>query len=118
MAAPGSKLKEKIVSQADAELVEHILEEWLEYGYQDIGITVFDRKNGHFLLLETAWQDNRRIYQVVAHVDIIADKFWIQVDHTPTGVGLDLEQAGVPKERIVLAFYPLEHRKYGEYAVQ
>jgi hypothetical protein len=31
-------------------------------------------------------------------------KFWIQVDHTPTGVGLDLEDAGIPKNRILLGF--------------
>jgi hypothetical protein len=81
-------------------------------------MTIFDREQGHFLLLEFAWQGNKRIYQVIIHVDIIADKFWIQVDHTPTGVGRDLEQAGIPKERIVLAFYPIEHRQYGEYAVE
>jgi hypothetical protein len=55
---------------------------------------------------------------VVAHVDLIEGKFWIQVDKTSSGIGNDLERAGIPKSRIVLAFYPLEHRKHGEYAAQ
>lgn len=118
MATTSSTLKEKSFRLADAELIERILQEWLEYGYKDTGMTVFDREHGHFLLLEVAWQNSSRIYQVIAHVDIVEDKFWIQVDHTPTGIGVDLGEAGVPKERIVLGFYPLEHRKYGEYAAR
>jgi hypothetical protein len=118
LATASSNLKEKPIHQADAELIERILQEWLEYGYQDTGMTVFDREHGHFLLLESAWHNSTRVHRVIAHVDIIGDKFWIQVDHTPTGVGVDLGQAGVPKEPIVLGFYPLEHRKYGDYAVQ
>jgi hypothetical protein len=79
---------------------------------------VFDRDNGHFMLLEVAWNGQERVHRIIAHVDIIEGKFWIQVDRTPTGIGRDLEEAGIPKERIVLGFYPLEHRQYGEYAAQ
>ena len=102
----------------DAQLIEQILLEWLEYGYQQNGLTVFDRENGHFMLLEMAWQNEQRIHRVIAHVDLIGDKFWIQADRTPTGVGNDLERMGIPKSRIVLGFYSLEHRKHGEYAPQ
>ena len=109
--APSSKL-------THVELIEHILQEWLEYGYQKSGMVVFDRERGHFMLLEVAWEGQQRIHRVVVHVDLIGEKFWIQVDHTPSGVGRDLEQAGIPKNRIVLGFYPLEHRRRGEYAAQ
>ena len=107
-----------MTSPSDIELTERLLKEWLEYGYKATGVTVFDRENKHFMLLEMDWQNGKRVYQVIAHVDLIDDKFWIQVDHTPTGIGVDLEEAGIPKNRIVLAFYPLEHRKHGEYAPQ
>jgi hypothetical protein len=117
MATASPKLVGKAVSKADTEIVEHVLQEWLEYGYKDTGMTVFDRERGHFLLLETGW-NTTRLHRVIAHVDIVGNKFWIQADQTPTGVGADLVQAGVPKERIVLGFYPLEHRKYGDYAPQ
>jgi XisI protein len=69
-------------------------------------------------LLEQSWHGLERLHRVIAHVDLIGDKFWIQQDLTPTGIGADLERAGVPKNRIVLAFYPLEHRVHGEYAAQ
>ncbi len=118
MATPRVEVKQTKPTLPDAGLIERILQEWLEYGYKDTGMTVFDRDGGHFLLLEAAWQNNTRLYQVIAHIDIIADKFWIQVDHTPTGVGVDLERAGIPKDRIVLGFYPLEHRQYSDYAPQ
>jgi XisI protein len=106
------------LKQNDSALIEHILQDWLEFGYQNSGMTVFDRDKGHFMLLEVAWHERERIYRVIAHIDIVDGKFWIQVDHTPTGIGVDLEEAGIPKERIVLGFYPLEHRQYGEYAVE
>jgi hypothetical protein len=118
MATPSPDLKATQAALTDMELIERLLQEWLDYGYKDTGMTVFDRKHGHFLLLELAWQNQQRIYQVIAHIDLIDNKFWIQLDHTPTGLGTDLEQAGIPKSRIVLGFYPLEHRQYGEYAVQ
>jgi hypothetical protein len=105
-------------STADNQLIERILLEWLEYGYKQNGLTIFDRENGHFMLVEMAWQNEQRVHRVVAHVDLIEGKFWIQVDKTSSGIGNDLEQAGIPKSRIVLAFYPLEYRKHGEYAAQ
>ena len=108
---PSSKL-------TDFELIEHILQEWLEYGYQNTGMTLFDREGGHFMLLEVGWNNQQRLHRVIAHVDVIEGKFWIQADHTPSGIGYDLEQAGIPKSRIVLGFYPLEHRRHGEYAPQ
>jgi XisI protein len=99
-------------------LIEQILQEWCDYAFRETGKTVFDRQNNRFLLLEVAWENNQRIHDVVAHVDIIDDKFWIQEDNTPTGIGTDLEERGVQKDKIVLAFYPLAHRKNGAYAAQ
>ena len=105
-------------SPQDINTIETILKEWLEYGYKDTGLTIFDHVNMHFMLLEVSWKGSERIHRIVAHVDIIDHKFWIQQDRTPTGVGTDLERVGIPKNRIVLAFYPLEHRIHGEYAPQ
>jgi hypothetical protein len=46
------------------------------------------------LLLEQSWHGLERLHRVIAHVDLIGDKFWIQQDLTPTGIGADLERAG------------------------
>jgi hypothetical protein len=99
-------------------LIEQVLQSWSDYAFKETGKTVFDRLNNRYLLLEVAWNNEQRIYDVVVHVDIIDNKFWIQEDKTPTGIGNDLLEHGIPKERIVLAFYPLDHRKNGTFAAQ
>jgi hypothetical protein len=103
---------------ANSEIIEKILQTWCSYAFKDTGMTVFDRQTNRYLLLEVTWINNQRVHDIIAHVDIIDDKFWIQQDNTPTGIGIDLEEQGVPKDKIVLAFYPLTHRKNSEYAAQ
>lgn len=48
--------------------------------------------------------------------DIISGKLWIQHDGTERGVARDLEAAGIPRDRIVLAFQHISRRRYGDYA--
>lgn len=101
------------------EIIERILREYAEipYAYGDIHTqTVFDRANGHYLLINVGW-DNRRIHGCLVHVDIIDGKFWIQRDGTEYGIARELEDAGVPKDHIVLAFRSQDLRKHTGYAV-
>lgn len=42
---------------------------------------------------------------------------WIQRDGTEDGIALDLENAGIPKDHIVLGFKPPEVRPMTGYAV-
>ena len=49
--------------------------------------------------------------------DIKGSKVWIQHDGTEDGIAYELEAAGIPKERIVLAYRSLERRKLTEYAI-
>ncbi|MEQ8757304.1 MAG: element excision factor XisI family protein [Coleofasciculus sp. G1-WW12-02] len=50
-------------------------------------------------------------------MDIIGNKVWIQRDGTEDGIALDLENAGIPKDHIVLGFKPPEVRPMTGYAV-
>jgi hypothetical protein len=105
--------------EAYREIIERILREYAEipYAYGDIHTqTVFDRVNDHYLLINVGW-DNRRIHGCLVHVDIIDGKFWIQRDGTEYGIARELEDAGVPKDHIVLAFRSEEMRQYTGYAV-
>jgi len=79
-------------------------------------VTVFDREGGHYLLLEQGWDGFKRIRRTWVHVDLLEDKFWIQQDETQDGIAVELMAAGVPKERIVLAFQHPSRRQYGEFA--
>ena len=79
-------------------------------------LTVFDRKNGQFLLMDEGWDGFKRIDRVWVHVELHDGKFWIQKDGTEDGIAVDLMDAGVPKERIVLAFQHPSRRQYSEFA--
>ena len=79
--------------------------------------TAFDRDRGHFLLTSVGWGKQKRIYGVIAHVDLIGDKAWIQHDGTQEGLAQLLLDAGVSADNIVLGFRIPEVRKHTGYAV-
>ncbi len=45
------------------------------------------------------------------------DKHCALTTYTEAGIATELVAAGVPKDRIVLGFYPLALREMGEFAV-
>jgi hypothetical protein len=104
----------------DRELIECLLLEYTElrFAYGEItSEAIFDRQRDRYLLMMVGWEGYRRVHSPLLHVDIQGGKFWIQHDGTEEGIARRLVAAGVPKERIVLAWNPAEVRKYGEYAV-
>ena len=102
------------------EIIEKLLQEYVEFLSQDDSIQqelVFDRERDRYLLVEAGWKGRQRIYGPLIHLDIQDDKVWIQHDGTEDGIALELEAAGIPKHKIVLAYRSLERRKITEYAV-
>lgn len=102
------------------QIVETTLQDYAAFIGQEEGIQqqlIFDRDHDHYLLLETGWQRQKRIYGAFIHLDIIDNKVWIQHDGTEEGIAYELEVAGIPKDHIVLAFKSPERRKLTEYAV-
>jgi hypothetical protein len=80
--------------------------------------TVFDEANDRYLVVTVGWEpDIRRIYRPLVQLDIINGKIWIQHDNTEEGIAYDLEEAGIPKSDIVLAFHPEHVRPHTGYAV-
>lgn len=57
------------------------------------------------------------ILSCVVHLEIIDDKVWIQQDGIEDGIANDLLRAGIPQDKIVLAFHPPSVRPYTEFAV-
>ncbi len=101
------------------QIIERILSEYakLSYAYGDVQRqTVFDRTGDHYLLVISGWDDSR-VHGCIIHLDLIDGKIWIQRDGTEDGIAGDLEEAGIPKDHIVLGFKRPEIRKYTEYAV-
>jgi XisI protein len=78
---------------------------------------IIDEKNDRYLLVELGWQNDRRIYGTILHLDIIGDKIWIQQDGTEEGIAIELVELGIPKHQIVLGFKCEERRRITDFAV-
>lgn len=100
-------------------IIERVLTEYSKFPYSYGQIErqlVFDRTRDHYLLMSVGW-DKQRVHGSLVHIDLIAGKCWIQRDGTESGIALDLEAAGIPKDRIVLAFKSPARRALTDYAV-
>lgn len=105
---------------AYAEIVEKFLDAYtkIPYAHGELSCeAIFDRSRNRFVLMTLGWDDEERVHNPLAHVDIIDGKLWIQTDNTEHGIAPELVQAGIPKSQIVLAFRPPDVREHTEYAV-
>ena len=104
----------------DYEIVEHALCE-LARAYsmpaKFRSLTAFDRIRGQFLLIDEGWDGNSRVHRLWIHVEILNGKILIHEDGTEEGVANLLVTAGIPRERIVLAFYAPSLRPATDFAV-
>jgi len=80
-------------------------------------ITIFDQEKDHYQVLAMGWRKHERIYLVIFHFDIKDGKIWAQQNASDYDIIGDLEDKGVPKSDIVLAFHTPNMRKYTDYAV-
>jgi len=101
-------------------IVKQIINEYakLKPAYGEIQVeTVFDEEQNRYIMTNVGWEDGKRVYGNIIHVDIIDGKVWIQYDGTEDGIAGELEEAGVPANDIVLGFRPPEIRQHTGYAV-
>ena len=78
---------------------------------------IFDETNDHYELMYAGWNGPYRIHGSVLHIDIRQEKVWIQYDGTEDGIAEELVKAGIPHDRIVLAFKPPDVRAHTDFAV-
>jgi hypothetical protein len=99
--------------------IENVLTKYTEPPFAEEGIsseTVFDRLKDRYLLVEVGWENGIRVHQTIAHLDIINNKIWIQLDKTPNGIANDLLENNISKNEIVLGFRSETLRKISEFA--
>jgi hypothetical protein len=95
----------------DRLVVEQVLLEFAQipYALDDVvTVPVFDRQQQRYLLVVKGWEGlhrDRRVYYGLVHIELHDDRIWIEHDGTEEGIAADLLRAGIPKERIVLAFH-------------
>jgi len=78
---------------------------------------IFDETNDHYELMYAGWNGPYRIHGSVPHIDIRQEKVWIQYDGTEDGIAEEFVKAGIPRDRIVLAFKPPDIRSHTDFAV-
>ena len=102
------------------EIVRDLIRRYATYkpARGDVEIEViFDESNDHYELMYSGWNGPYRIHGSVIHIDIRNDKVWIQYDGTDRAIAEELVEAGIPHDRIVLAFKSPDIRPYTDYAV-
>ena len=79
--------------------------------------TLFDINHDHYQLVYVGWQNDRRIYGPLFHLDIKNEKVWLQLNTTDDDISEDLIKLGIPKEDIVLGFQDPYMRQFTDFAV-
>ncbi|MGH2412677.1 MAG: XisI protein, partial [Microcystaceae cyanobacterium] len=78
---------------------------------------VCDTEQDHYQVVNMGWQQYRRIYGCVIHLDIKDGKIWIQHNTTDIDIAEKLVKLGVLRQDIVLGFQSPSVRKFTAYAV-
>ncbi len=79
--------------------------------------TIFDDAQGRYELVALGWQNKRRVHGSVIHIDVKADKVWLQHDSTDADITRTLVERGIPPEHIVLGFHPQRYRQHTGFAM-
>jgi hypothetical protein len=101
-------------------VVRELIEEYGSYkpSVGDISVeVVIDEDKGHYEVMHSGWAGKNRVHGSVIHIDLVNDKVWIQYDGTSDAIANRLVEAGIPKDRIVLAFHSPKMREYTDFAV-
>lgn len=101
------------------EVIKEYLQDLRQPSNQHITfVPVIDMKDLHFQIIGYGWENNRRMFNMLFHLDIIKDKIWIQEDKMEYSIAERLLEKGLDKQQIVLAYIPNHLRQYTEYAIQ
>jgi serine/threonine protein kinase len=88
--------------------IKQLLTGYAQYEKPDSPVeaqTIFDTEHDHYQLVYVGWQNKRRVYGCVLHLDIKNEKIWIQHNGTEANIADELVALGVHKQDIVLGFH-------------
>jgi XisI protein len=95
--------------KTDRDAVKLVIQKYARFkpSHGDVRLdTVFDEANDRYALMQVGWDRGRRVRGNLIYVTLGEDKVWIEYDGMEQGITQDLIAAGIPQERIVLAFLP------------
>ncbi len=103
------------------QLVQNLLTDFASYQYPDSEIQsqlVFDTTHDQYQVVQTGWENEKRIYFIPLHFSIKNNKIWLEQNNTDRLVAEELVEAGVPREDIVLAIHPPYVRPHTGFATE
>lgn len=101
--------------------VRQLLTKYIEYkpSYGDVEVEqIFDTEYDHYQIISIGWNNQKRIYGPIMHLDIKNNKIWIQQNTTEVDIALELIEMGVPKQDIVIGFHTPKMRQLSGFAVE
>lgn len=102
------------------EKIQQILIEFSQYkpSYGEVEIEqIFDMERDHYQILSVGWNNQKRVYGTMMHMDIKDEKIWIQQNTTEVDIANELVELGVPKHDIVIGFHTAKMRQLTDFAV-
>jgi hypothetical protein len=102
------------------EKIKQILIEFSQYkpSYAEVEIEqIFDMERDHYQILSVGWNNQKRVYGTMMHMDIKDEKIWIQQNTTEVDIANELVELGVPKHDIVIGFHTAKMRQLTDFAV-
>ena len=100
--------------------VKQLLIQYAQYrpSYGDIEVEqIFDTERDHYQIISVGWNNQKRVYGSIMHLDIKNEKIWIQQNTTEVDIALELIEMGVPKQDIVIGFHTPKMRQLTSFGV-
>lgn len=100
--------------------VKELLNKYTQYkpSYGDVEVEqIFDTERDHYQIISVGWNNQKRVYGPIMHLDIKNAKIWIQQNTTEVDLALELMEMGVPKHDIVIGFHTPKMRQLTDFAV-
>ncbi|NJL10241.1 MAG: XisI protein [Calothrix sp. SM1_7_51] len=102
------------------EKVKHFLTKYAQYkpSYGEVEVEqIFDDQRDHYQIICVGWNNQKRIYGPMMHLDIKNEKIWIQQNTTEVDIALELIEMGILKQDIVIGFHTVKMRQMTDFAV-
>jgi hypothetical protein len=100
-------------------IVKALVKQYGEFFAQDKTVDteiIMDEQRDHYQVLQVGWEEEKRVYGCLLHLDIKNGKVWIQHNRTEFEVGEELAKLGLAKNEMVVGFHAPAIRPFTEYA--
>lgn len=98
--------------------VQQILTEYADYMTTDNVLqveTLFDTQRHHYQIVVLGWQNNKRVYHNLIHLDIIDGQVWVQNNDTQFSLIEDFDRMNIPRKDVVNGLISARRRQMANF---